>query len=447
MKCDRCGLQSDVEQAFSAEKRFLRKSKHFCPDCTIKREARSFLWSIALVAGSGLLVFALNPSSWMVVIASEATLVLLLMIPMVIIHELAHALVAKLVGSRVFGITIGIGKTVWSGKFLGMDWIFNILPIAGITIAGGQPASHMRLKLFLTYLAGPASHVLMVLILFLLKMTLPLSTLGQRLSSSLIFANILLAVVSLFPQKTNTVVGPQGTDGWHLFRVPFLKESELTKHHIGYFAAEAMQAYAAKDLDMAKKWAGKALSLDGNSGIARNILGIIQMARGEYHSARETFLQLLESENAREPGLHYILLNNIAYMDALLHDPSLLPEADQLSAEAFKHLPWIPAILGTRGTVLIELGQLEEGIALLKKSMSLSADKQNKALNACHIAIGELRRGDPDAACRYLATAKALDSSCFLVPNVESQMARHDTGVSTPNIPIATIDHRPSTII
>jgi tetratricopeptide (TPR) repeat protein len=170
----------------------------------------------------------------------------------------------------------------------------------------------------------------------------------------------------------------------------------------------------------------QAFSFDRNSGITRNVLGIIQMAAGEHQASRETFLQSLETEEAKEPGLHYVLLNNVAYLDALLHDPALLPEADDYSAQAFQHLPWIPAIIGTRGTVLVELGQFEEGIALLTKSMSLNIEKRGKALNACHIAVGELRRGNPSAARKFLATAKTLDPKCFLFPYVESLMMAED---------------------
>jgi tetratricopeptide (TPR) repeat protein len=169
-------------------------------------------------------------------------------------------------------------------------------------------------------------------------------------------------------------------------------------------------------------WAEKALALDAGSGVARNILGIILMAQREYQAARETFAGLLGSEAGKEPGLHYLLLNNIAYLNALLRDPALLPEADQFSAEALQHLPWVPAVTGTRGTVLVELGRLEEGIALLKKSMALHAEKQGKALNACHIALGEMRRGDLNAARAHLAIARTLDRKCFLLPEVEAQL-------------------------
>jgi tetratricopeptide (TPR) repeat protein len=251
---------------------------------------------------------------------------------------------------------------------------------------------------------------------------------------SLAFANIVLAVTNLFPFQVSLTTGMQGTDGWHLLRVPFLNETELTKRYIGYFAGEALQAYYANDLDAARKWVNQAFSFDKNSAIARNILGLIQMVTGEHHASRETFLQILETEEAKEPGLHYILLNNVAYLDALLHDPALLPQADDYSAHAFQHLPWIPAIVGTRGTVLVELGQFEEGIALLKKSMSLNADKQGKALNACHIAVGELRRGNPGAARKFLATAKTLDPKCFLVPYVESLLMTKDVVLGSENL-------------
>lgn len=426
MKCDRCGLQSDVEQAFSIQKRFLGAPRHFCPDCTVKRHTQSFILNIAVLGGLGSLIFVLNPSSRVALIILEIGLVVLFMAPLILIHELAHAGAAKATGLRVFGIMVGIGKTVWSGKFLGMDWIINLLPVGGITSVGARPVPNIRWKLFLVYLAGPASHIILALAAYLLLRTLPASAFGHRLLGLLVIANILLAVFNLFPRKVSITTGMQGTDGWHLLRVPFLNKGELTQRHVGYYAGEALQAYAANDFETAKKWVDQAVDLDGSSGIARNVLGIIQMARGEHHLSRETFLRLLETEDAKSPGLHYILLNNVAYLDVLLRDPSLLSEADRFSADAFKHLPWAPAVMGTRGTVLVELRQFDEGIALLRRSMSLHPDRQGKALDACHLAMSELRRGDPGAAQKYFASAKALDPNCMLIAQVEAEMAKCD---------------------
>jgi tetratricopeptide (TPR) repeat protein len=416
-----------VEEAFSTEKRFLGKPRHFCPDCTVKRKARSFLRDLVIIVGCGLFIYALSPSSSTAkAIVLHTSLILLFLIPLIVIHELTHAGVAKLVGLRVFGIMIGIGKTIWSGKFLGTDWTINLLPLGGITLVGTRPVALIRPKLFLIYLAGPASHMIMAVGFFLWQQTLSIFTFGYQVLMSLVLANIVLAVTNLVPFKISLTTGMQGTDGWHLLRVPFLGQAELTKRYVGYFAGEALQAYASNDLKEARKWVNQAFAFDRNSGIARNILGIIQMAAGEHKAARETFLQILETEEAKEPGLHYVLLNNVAYLDALLRDEALLTEADDYSLQAFQHLPWIPAVMGTRGTVLVELGQFEAGIDLLKRSMSLNVDKQSKALNACHIAVGEFRRGNPGVARKFLATAKTLDPNCFLVPYVESLMRNED---------------------
>ncbi|HEY5729958.1 MAG TPA: site-2 protease family protein [Anaerolineales bacterium] len=422
MKCDQCGLQSDVQQAFSTQKS-IGRSRHYCPDCTLKRHTRSFVFNMSLLIGSGVLIFTLNPFSRAAVIVRDISLILLFQVPLILMHELAHATVAKLTGLRVFGIVIGIGKRIWSGELFGMQWMINALPLGGITSVGARPVPHIRWKLFLVYLAGPASHLLLAFAAFLLSWSFSLSAFGHRVLGLLVFSNILLAVFNLFPRKISIMIGMQGTDGWHLMRVPFLKQDELTKLHVGYFAGEALLAYSRNDFETAKRWLEQALIVDGNSAIARNVLGVIQMAHEEYLVSRETFLQLLQTEEGKAPALHYILLNNVAYLNALLGDPSLLPEADQYSAEALKHLPWMPPVIGTRGTVLVELGQIEEGIALLTKAMSLHTDKHGKALNACHIALGEFRRGDAVTAHKYFATAQTLDPACVLLPRVKAELA------------------------
>lgn len=423
MKCDRCGLQSDVEQAFSSQKRLGGPPRRFCPDCTLKRQTRSFLFDLALIVGGGILVFFINPGSRAAGTVLLISLIVLFMLPLILMHELAHAGAAKLTGLRVFGIVIGVGKTVWSGKLFGMQWMVNSLPIGGITSVGAKPVPNIRWKLFLVYLAGPASHFILAYIAHLLARMLPAGSFGGRFLTALVFANILLALANLFPRKVSITTGVQGTDGWHLLRVPFLKEQELTKLHVGYFAAEALLAYTESDFDTARSWVEQALAHDGNSPIARNVLGMLQMALGEYPASRQTFLQLLETEEAKEPALHYILLNNVAYLNALMGDPALLPEADQYSAEALKHLPWVAPVIGTRGTVLVELGQIEEGVAMLKKSMSLHPDKQGKALNACHIALGDYRRGEAAEAHKYLVTAQTLDPGCMLLPRVKAELS------------------------
>ena len=418
MRCHSCGLKSEVEQAFLKQNNFLGEPRYFCPTCIVKRQTTSFISMIMVFIIFSLLAFGFGFSSPEGSAILAGNLFLISIIPLILIHELAHAVTAKLTGLPVFLILIGIGKTVWSGKFLGMEWIINSLPLGGITAIGARPTPNIRAKLFFVYLAGPASHTILAGIFYLLAK-------GQTapLFYALTFANLFLLLTNLYPRKARMVTGMSGTDGWHLIRVPFWSEAELTKHYIGYYSTEALQAYTANDFDTAITWVDQAMALDANSRVARNVLGVIRMARQEYHEARLIFLQLLDAEDDPElPGFRFIILNNIAYMDAIINDAEMLLEADNFSAEAFKNLPWIPAVVGTRGTVLVELGKLDEGIDLLKQSMSLHPDKQGKALNACHLAIGEFKRGNLDQARKYLESAKTLDAKCFLIPIVEADL-------------------------
>jgi membrane-associated protease RseP (regulator of RpoE activity) len=48
-----------------------------------------------------------------------------------VVHELGHALAAWIVGVRMWGITVGIGPTVWAGTVRGCRIRLALLPILG----------------------------------------------------------------------------------------------------------------------------------------------------------------------------------------------------------------------------------------------------------------------------------------------------------------------------
>jgi len=114
------------------------------------------------------------------------------------------------------------------------------------------------------------------------------------------------------------------------------------------------------------------------------------------------------------------MFNNIAYTDALIGGPELLMEADRYSLEAMTNLSWMPSIKGTRGTVLLELGKIDEAVSLLHETMQTHDNLINKAENACWLAIAETRRGNPNAGRKYLDEARKFDSTCFLLERAQN---------------------------
>ena len=140
---------------------------------------------------------------------------------------------------------------------------------------------------------------------------------------------------------------------------------------------------------------------------------------GEYPAARSAAVSLL-AEIPAQDARRLTLLNNIAYIDALLDDPALLDEADRYSTEALASLPWHPSLKNTRGLVLLALNRLDEALPLLRESVNApDQSPESRAERLCTLAMAEARQGEPASAERNLTAARQIDPQCLLLPRAE----------------------------
>jgi regulator of sigma E protease len=103
--------------------------------------------------------------------------ILLLLGPLVFIHELGHYLAAKLCGVRVEVFSLGFGKRIFGFKRGGTDYRVSALPLGGyVRMAGENPMeehtgdpgefmSHPRWQRFIIAIAGPAMNVVLAIAL------------------------------------------------------------------------------------------------------------------------------------------------------------------------------------------------------------------------------------------------------------------------------------------
>ena len=70
---------------------------------------------------------------------------------------------------------------------------------------------------------------------------------------------------------------------------------------------------------------------------------------------------------------------------------------------------------GTWGSVLVETGSVEQGIAHLLEAQKEHDSDKDKASNLAYVAIGYHRLGDAEKASKFLQQAAALDASNFVV--------------------------------
>ncbi len=429
-KCDRCGAETNLEAAFFKERKsFSRLIQTFCPACSLKRQHSVVKWvffSNLGIGGLGLVFWLAFPELGVGRVFINLFFFHVFLILTVLPHELGHAWMGRLLKMRVFKIYLGSGKTLIQFKLFGFDCEFKPIPMGGLVVAAHRNIDYLRLKQFAFILAGPVVNFLLAATIwpFLdhdqLWSIRPMEH-GFQFGLTFFYANLSVLIENLWPHNVPTVFGPLPSDGKQLLGALFLSREHRELHHVANFAMEAAVCHEAGDLEGARTWAAKGLELYPDNEVLLSWNGAIALDLGEYQRAREYFMKLLHGDS-KQPLMRPLMLNNIAYADALIGGAELLKEADGFSQEALAAIGWMPAVTGTRGTVLAKMGMLEEALPLLNESMSRAVNPNHKAQNACHIAEVECRRGNFDLARTYLDEARKLDPKCSLLSRTENAL-------------------------
>ena len=151
-----------------------------------------------------------------------------------------------------------------------------------------------------------------------------------------------------------------------------------------------------------------------------NGYALVHMDSERYEEEKAVFVRILEKQESNAQDMA-IILNNIAYVDILIGKKELIKEADTASSRAFESCPWISAVKGTRGMVLVELGRFDEAIPPLEEALEGNEELQNKALNAAYLAVAEVRKGNGIRAQQYLEIAEQYHSDCPLLKRAQHE--------------------------
>ncbi len=428
VKCDCCGVESNLEAAFlKAPKSFSRSLHTFCPNCWLKEQDSTSKWFALINLGLGVLglLFWLTGLEITVgYLLANIFFFQLFMMLTILPHELGHAWMARSVGMRVFKIYLGSGAAWFNFKLFGFEFEFRSLPTGGLVLAAHRSLEHLRAKQFAFVFAGPAVNILLAAAAWTFLSPGDLWSYDPLLNGfqpelAFFYANLMVLLENLWPRDMATLVGQVPSDGKQLYQAFFLSREKQELHHAGGFAMEAAFCHHQGDHEGTRKWVEKGLELYPENEELVNWKGVIALSFGEYGEARDCFLTLLNREGP-ESLMRPILLNNVAYADSFLGGEDMLKEADEFSREAMAAMNWIPAIRGTRGAVLVAMGKLDEGLTLLRDSMAQAEHSNHKAQNACLIAEAESRCGNLAAARTYLEEARKLDPKCPLLPRAEA---------------------------
>jgi hypothetical protein len=425
LKCDSCGIESPLEKAFRPVVRVFQKPLRYCPACVEQRARR---------LNRNTMLIALPVTVVGLVLAPLRDRAMLLFFPVfmcsyfacVVPHELGHALAAILLRLRVFTICLGwFGPIIWRWRISRTDLCVTAIPAGGFNLVAPPSLFLIRLRWMLMVAAGPLANVLLVVGAWAIP---PRSSTLELMVPPFVAANLVLLGLTLFPYRYATRLGMVSSDGLTLLTSPFSSREVWKQKRTLYFAWEALDRIQQKEYPDAIDWARRGLGEYPGDNSIRSVLGLAQLGAEDFPAARETLVECLAAcgEDLQQRAL---CLNNVAWCDLFLDAPLWLDEAESYSAEAFRIAPWFAPIRGTRGMVLVECGELDEGIDLLKKALAGNRDAFSKATNACCLAIAFAKKRDPDESRRHLVNARKLDAKCSLIARAEKELEALKVGV------------------
>jgi hypothetical protein len=421
MKCDKCGLESENRSMFKTEHEPFSKRRTLCLSCQNAKETKvlkAVFWIPIFLGLIGVFLTLLHPGSRATTLMINFMFIAIGGIVVSFMHEMGHAIVGKLAGFRIFALEIGIGQLALEFKRFGIRWRLRKVPLGGRVFGLPLDIRGFRLRQTLFVLGGP----MVTAILFLLAWKCRWVDLmldqtrfsGLQPMRLLLIMNGAVLIACFVPHRAS---GPEGripNDALNIWLTWKLTPQTIANLKSAYYCFEAEECRREHTVGEAIMWLDKGLrEVPGNHAL--------NFARATYlvfenrlQEARQALLGL-RNTLANDKAYFPLLLNNIAYVDALLGSPELLDEADDYSQQALSAAPCFVYFKGTRGLVLAQRGRFDDGIPLLKEALRDHPEKWGKAINACCLGIAAQQQGNLDESRSYFALARKLDPLCPLL--------------------------------
>lgn len=319
-----------------------------------------------------------------------------------VLHELAHALAAALMGLGVKEVQLGGGPVLFRTGLSRTAIEIRLLPGRGM-VQHLRPAERWRrLRMFIFFAAGPACDILVFLAL-LTASRQPHAT--EHLSTALAIAAGAQAYCifsNLWPHTTVVNDVRVANDGLQLVRLLTRKDGSAV-HQTGQ---EAIYQGVYEVLIKQYLLPGQSLPTrsERSAGALDYIVARYVNREGETPEMVSQMETILSTD--LQPCEELLLLDALITAILPLGDPERLADLDRWSARAYELGSDIATIRASRGSVLIEIDRPEEGLALLEDG--LNGQEFNDCLVHAFRALGHFKLGDSARTEGEFARLKAL---------------------------------------
>jgi regulator of sigma E protease len=178
---------------------------------------------------------------------SAALLFVLILVGLVVAHEFAHFLTAKLFGVYVIEFGIGFPPKIWGKKFGETEYTLNWLPIGGfVRLMGEEDPTHPRSlasrpkwQRFIVLAAGSVMNLILPILLFAIAFTIPHEESVGRAIISEVEPNSPAAAAGLKPEDVIYEIGGRNAknsiEAGRLIRINMGHETDIRVKRVNEF--------------------------------------------------------------------------------------------------------------------------------------------------------------------------------------------------------------------
>ena len=339
-------------------------------------------------------------------------------IPMLVLHEFGHALMARLLGWQVREIVIGFGRDVWQWRIGETHIRIKRAPIEGYVLPAPLGPSRMRLKSMLIYAAGPGAELLLLGTLLILfgwdNVFNDSDEIFDVALQSLAVVILIGAAFNLVPFYTDGAV----SDGMGIITSPFMSRETIELRLASFELREIRTMVNHGESAPALQSMTRLLRQYPDNRALKLQYVSVMSADHQDEAARDVVRQLLSesglSDHERRERLH---AQAIIELDAA--EPSYLV-LDLALQKALKIAPNAADLLATKGASLVMRGQNETGGNMLADAWRRSGGGSDDARMLAYLAIAAHRCGNQPARDHFRSAFDLTNRSLSLRRRVES---------------------------
>lgn len=323
--------------------------------------------------------------------------------PLLILHELGHALTARLMGWHVTEIVIGFGRELLRFRVGGTRVRLRALPVEGYVVPSPSSTRHARAKQAAIYFGGPLSELLLLVCIGqYLGWEGPRTTdsVGRIALHSLAVTAGLGVVMTLFPYRS----GGNPSDGLGILLSFFASEESFRQRLCWPFLSEGQRLLLREQLEPARRTLEAGLAQYPDEPRLRGLLAVCEAATGRAEQGFEA-LEALGGPDGHPSAIRADLLADAAWAVLFSGDAALLPDAQRAMQRALEEYPGEPHYLILLGRIHLERGRPEEAYEALMTAYKHTRDADQEAQCVAYLALACVAHGGVTGAKRVSSYA------------------------------------------